>query len=107
MRKIGNLLYWLAFAIGAVFLVGSTFPDAPTGPSSGLYALIAFGSASVLSVFEKGNRTALQKIFLAFFGLAATGAIAYSLGIWGWVGAGVSMFMVATMKLDGNDRDGG
>ena len=107
MRKIGNLLYWVAFAIGAVFLVGSTFPDAPTGASSGFHALIAFGAAFLLSTFEKGNKTALQKIFLAAFGAFATGAIAYSLGWVGWVGACVSMFMVATMKLDGGDRDMG
>lgn len=107
MRKFGNLLYWLAFAVGAAFLVGSTFPDAPTGPSSGLHALIAFGAAFLLSTFEKGRKTALQKIFLAAFGAFATGAIAYSLGWIGWVGACLSMFMVATMKLDGGDRDMG
>jgi hypothetical protein len=107
MRKIGNLLYWLAFAVGATFLVGSTFPDPLTGPSSGLHALSAFGAAFLLSTFEKGNKTALQKIFLAAFGLFATGAIAYSLGWIGWVGACVSMFMVATMKLDGGDSNAG
>jgi hypothetical protein len=107
MRKIGNVLYWLAFAVGVVFLVGSTFPDAPTGPSSGMYALIAFGVTFLLSTFEKGSKTALQKIFLAVFGAFATGAIAYSLGWIGWVGACVSMFMVVTMKLDGGDSDMG
>ncbi len=107
MRKFGNLLYWVAFAIGAVFLVGSTFPQAPTGAASGFHALIAFGAAFLLSVFEKGNKTALQKIFLAAFGAFATGAIAYSLGWIGFVGACLSMFMVATMKLDGGDRDAG
>jgi len=105
MRKVGNFLYWLAFAVGAAFLVGSTFPEAPTGASSGLYALIAFGAAFLLSTFEKGNKTALQKIFLAAFGGFATGAIAFSLGWIGWVGAGLSMFLVSTMKLDGGDRD--
>ncbi len=105
MRKFGNLLYWLAFAIGAVVLVGSTFQQGASGFFSGTYALIAFGAAFLLSTFEKGNKTALQKIFLAAFGAFATGAIVYSLGWIGWVGACVSMFMVATMKLDGGDRE--
>lgn len=107
MRKVGNLLYWLSWTVGVVFLVGSTFPEPLTGASSGLYALIAFGAAFLLSIFEKGNKTALQKIFLAAFGAFATGAIAYTLGWIGWVGACVSMFMVATMKIDGGDRDAG
>ena len=107
MRKFGNLLYWVAFAIGAVFLVGNAFQDGAPGPFSGFNALIAFGAAFLLSIFETGNKTALQKLFLAAFGAFATGAIAYSLGWIGWVGACVSMFLVATMKLDGGDRDAG
>ncbi len=69
--------------------------------------LAPFGAAFLLSTFEKGNKTALQKIFLAAFGAFATGAIAYSLGWIGWVGACLSMFMVATMKLDGGDSNVG
>jgi len=107
MRKIGNVLYWLAWAAGVVELVGTSFQNGAPGIFNGYHALAAFGLAFVLSVFEKGNKTALQKIFLALFGCFATGAIAFTLGAIGWIGACVSMFLVATMKLDGGDRDAG
>lgn len=101
MRKFGSLAFLLVYATSVV-LAFLCLGNA----SLFTYALGGFGLSFLASTLVRGSKTGLQAMFLSCGSALALATFTYS---WGWpayVGIGLCLFMVATMKLDGGDYDG-
>lgn len=104
MRKFANMLFWvlLGVSVGS-FAWGTLFSNGIDPAVSAWRAIGLLGFCLLLTFFEPGNKTGLQKIFLSIGAALVIATLTFGLGGWGWVGAGICAFMVATMKLDGGD----
>lgn len=102
MRKFGSLAFLLVYAASVVLAFLSA-----SNPSLFAYAIGGFGLSFLASVLVRGNKTGLQAMFLSAGSAIALATFTLSWGGWGYFGIGLCLFMVATMKLDGGDRDMG
>lgn len=102
MRKFGSLAFLLVYAASVVLAILSA-----SNASLFAYALGGFGLSFLASTLVRGNKTGLQATFLSIGSAVALATFTLSWGLWGYVGIGLCLFMVATMKLDGGDSYGG
>lgn len=102
IRTIGNIIFFLAAATGVISAL-AFFNQATPNPVLFTVSVWSFIVGFLASTAERGNKTALQKIFFSLGALALICTIHFSLGAIGWIGVGICAFLVLTMKLDGGD----
>ena len=96
-----------ALVFGAAAIASFVFFEMAAPPFSFGTLVMAFIASLIIGVFYPGDKSRLQLIFLSAGAALTISTIHLDWGWGGWVGAGLCLFMVATMKLDGGDGYGG